>query len=63
MGAALVPTGLIQLGARAPRPPPRSAAAASRRVSVSLRVVCDFFSPQSPSLLKKRCLSCARSCR
>lgn len=63
VGAALVPTGLIQLGARAPRPPPRSAAAASRRVSVSLRVVCDFFSPQSPSLLKKRCLSCAQSCR
>lgn len=45
VGAALVPTGLIQLGARAPRPPPRSAAAASRRVSVSLRVVCDFFFP------------------
>lgn len=45
VGAALVPTGLIQLGARAPRPPPRSAAAASRCVSVSLRVVCDFFFP------------------
>lgn len=63
VGTALVPTAPIQLRARAPRPPPRSAAAASRRVSVSLRVVCNFFSPQSPSLLKKRCLSCARSCR
>lgn len=63
VGTALVPTAPIQLRARAPRAPPRSAAAASRRVSVSLHVVCNFFSPQSPSLLKKRCLSCARSCR